>query len=358
MCRVSVVRANELTTKQRLVWSELQEADPAVDSAFFRSEFTDLVSHTRDDIEVAVLDEGGAPVGFFPFCRKAGEIGQPVAGKLSEFEGLVVREGVHWSPEQLIRACGLKAWHFDHLVVTQKPFERHHWERTASPFMDLGKGFDAFVAQHRHRGSGVVTQIQRKARKMAKEVGPLRFEWDTAEPDAFEALRVWKSDQHRRTGVLQVLHVPWVLDMLERLWHARGEGFAGVLSALRAGDHLVAVHLGLRSATALHIWFPAFSLEFGRYSPGMILLLEIAREACSQGIRRIDFGPGSERYKSNLMSGALQVAQGSVDNRPIARAIRRGWHETKKTIRSAPYLRPAATLLELSRRPRQWLAMR
>ena len=55
-----------------------------------------------------------------------------------------------------------------------------------------------------------------------------------------------------RTGALDIFTREWVLETVRRVHQASGECFGGVLSALYAGDDLVAAHLGLRSATVWH----------------------------------------------------------------------------------------------------------
>ena len=168
----------------------------------------------------------------------------------------------------MLRGCGLAAWYFDHLPAAQTPFEKFSWGRSQSPYLDLSGGFDAYIAQRRNAGSSAIAQVRRKARKIAREVGPLRFELHTSDEQVWQALLKWKTAQHRQTGVLQVLKYPWVVALLQRLRRTQSEKFSGLLSALYAGNQLAAVHLGLKGSNALHIWFPAYNSRLGRYSVG------------------------------------------------------------------------------------------
>ena len=90
-----------------------------------------------------------------------------------------------------------------------------------------------------------------------------------------------------------------------------------MMSALYMGDVLAAVLLSMRSYGVLHAWFSAYRPDFAPLSPGLILWLELARLCPELGIRRIDMGKGPEEYKRHLMSGAIDVAEGSVDLRPV-----------------------------------------
>jgi CelD/BcsL family acetyltransferase involved in cellulose biosynthesis len=264
-------------------WAHVQRGDRAFDSPFFSPEFTAAVAAVREDVEVAVLERAGEPVGFFPFQRDARGIGRPVGLRLSDLQGVVVQADCDWRAEELIRCCDLRAWHFDHLLASQTAFGPFQFVEEESPYIDLSGGFDAYADERREAGSAVIHQTQRKARKVAREVAPLRFELNTTDRDVFAALRNWMSIQRRETGTLDVLDLPWALALVERIAVTKASGFQGVMSALYAGDELLAAHLGMASERVLHFWLPAYNRAYGRFSPGSILLLELARAAAATG---------------------------------------------------------------------------
>jgi CelD/BcsL family acetyltransferase involved in cellulose biosynthesis len=338
-------------------WSEIQRANPALDSPYFRPEFTEAVAAVRADVEVAVLERGGAPVGFLPFQRALWNVGFPVGAKISDFHGLVAEQGLEWDAGELIRGCGLATWQFDHLLATQKPFEPHHYQREGSPYLDLSRGFEGWCDERRQAGSRLLTQILRKSRKIEREVGPLRFEWHSGSRAVFERLLAWKSEQLGDTEFVNVLRLPWVVALLDRLRETEGEDFCGVLSALYVGDELVAAHLGMRSREILHWWFPTYYRGLQRYSLGLILLVELARAACERGVRRLDLGKGPERYKYSLESGSIALAEGAVDCRTAIRLSRTAWRRTRERVHASP-LRGAARIPgRMFYHLRQWLAL-
>jgi CelD/BcsL family acetyltransferase involved in cellulose biosynthesis len=55
-----------------------------------------------------------------------------------------------------------------------------------------------------------------------------------------------------------------------------------------------------------------FNKDFARYSPGLVLLLELARAAESVGIREIDLGKGDAQYKTAFATGVVPLLEGSV----------------------------------------------
>jgi CelD/BcsL family acetyltransferase involved in cellulose biosynthesis len=130
----------------------------------------------------------------------------------------------------------------------------------------------------------------------------------------------------------------------------KASGFQGVMSALYAGDELLAAHLGMASERVLHFWLPAYNRAYGRFSPGSILLLELARAAAATGWTRIDLGKGPEHYKSRFRSGAFSVAEGSVDPRPLHRVVRRAWTQGRQRIRSSRLAGPVGIAKRLVRR--------
>jgi CelD/BcsL family acetyltransferase involved in cellulose biosynthesis len=318
----------------------LQRADRSLEPPFFRPEFTAVVAAIREGVEVAVLEEDGTPVGFFPYERR-GRTAKPVGGRLSDFQGIVARPEAVREPEALLRACGLRAWSFDHLLASQEPFRRYHAVTAPSPVLDLSQGYAAWERAHRGGGSETMAQLHRKARKLAREVGPLRFEFHTNERRVLETLLAWKREQYRRTTTTDITAMPWVVALLERILATDADGFGGVLSALWTGDRLAAVHLGMRSDAVLHSWLPSYDRSLHRCSPGLVLLLRIAEAAAARGIRTIHLGKGPEEYKQQLMSGVVLVAEGCVETRPLVAALRRGTFGVRRWLLSSPLRRPA-----------------
>jgi CelD/BcsL family acetyltransferase involved in cellulose biosynthesis len=339
--KIRVVPARQLTPEQLKAWCRIQQTEPTLDSPYFRPEFTQAVAAVRDDVEVAVLEEQGRPAGFFPYQRGKFDTGRPVGGRLSDFKGVVIREGDAPDAEELVRECGLTAWDFDHLLASQQPFVPHHWQTADSPYIDLSNGFEAYQAERRKSGSKKIKQIGKLSRRLEREAGPLRFEPHVSDRSVFKTLLAWKREQYRRNGLTDLFAFDWTVALLERILDEREERFAGMLSVLYAGDEPAAIEFSMRSHDVLHSWFPAYNPEFAAHSPGMIHLLETIRAAPSLGIRRIHLGKGDEPYKSSFISGTVRLAEGSVDRRPLKRLLRKRWHRTCEWLRASPLRKPA-----------------
>ena len=91
-------------------------------------------------------------------------------------------------------------------------------------------------------------------------------------------------------------------------------------------NELIAAHMGMRSHSIWHYWFPAYNPRFSKYSPGLILLLKMAESAASLGLSRIDLGRGDEQYKSRLASGVITVSRGSVHTHSDSSDVHDGTH--------------------------------
>jgi CelD/BcsL family acetyltransferase involved in cellulose biosynthesis len=74
----------------------------------------------------------------------------------------------------------------------------------------------------------------------------------------------------------------------------------------------------------LHHWFTAYDRRLYKYSPGLILFVELAKAAADRGIRRIDVGRGKEEWKASFASLETGVAAGAVDAQPLRSLARAG----------------------------------
>lgn len=348
----------ELPDELKVAWSDLQLRLVPEDSPFLAPGFAAAAAAVRDGVEVAVFSRGGEPAGFLPYQRHARAVAGPVAGKISGLQGLVAHGDLAWDGAALLRACGLRAFRFAHVPASERGFPPFRWGHGEIPSVDLSRGFDDWLANQKRGGSSTVRHALRKARKAGRELGPLRFALHTDEASIFDAVLAWKRRQYRETGVLDIFRYPWVVALLDRLRAVQTDRFAGCLSALWAGERLLAAHLGMRTGTAMCLWFPAYDPGYGSYSPGSILLLELIRAAAGAGVLRLDLGRGPERYKQSFMSHAVPVLEGAVDRRPLTSRLARGWHLTKAWARTSPAGLPLDVPLAWSRRLRQWLTFR
>jgi CelD/BcsL family acetyltransferase involved in cellulose biosynthesis len=310
--RISVVTPGELGASQTEAWREMRAGAEAPANPFMEPEFTLAVGRVRAPARVAVLRQGGEPVGFFPYERGRLGRGRAIGLGVSDCQGAVLRPGLGIDPRELLRACSLAAWEFDNLEAGQKLFEPDAADAFGSPVIDVAAGYAAYEEQLRKRSPKFLRTTLAKERRLGRQAGGLRFVLDERDPGALRTLMSWKSAQYRRTGRRDRFSQRWISTLVRQLHESRAAGCRGTLSVLYAGDRPVAAHFGLRSRTVLSCWFPAYEPEFAKFSPGLILHLRMAEAAAGEGIALLDLGRGAAEYKDALKTGELRVHEGAT----------------------------------------------
>ena len=356
MTNIRLTNPTALTSAHWQRWSNIQRQNPSLASPYYCPEFTQAVAAVRSDVEVAILEEQGEVIGFFPFQRGSLGIGKPVAGKLSDYHGPIIDAGHDLEPLALVRECQLAGWDFDHLPGIYPTFDPFVTLREESPYLDLSQGFDAYCKLRRASGTDIVAKTNQKARKCERDVGALRFEYDCRDDSLMDVLQRWKSAQYQRTGLPDVFSFEWTSQLLKRLREYSGEEFSAPLSVLWAGSRPAAIGLSLRSRGVLHCWFIAYEAEFASYSPGVIFFLRMAEAAGSLGIHMIDLGKGDERYKCSLASAAVPMWEGTVGSRSLSLWLRSGWRQTRDWVHNSSWRNTAEMPGRLIRPLREWMA--
>ena len=337
---VEVRPAAELSSAHLQQWHALRNANPELASPYFHPELTAACGRAYGDVEVAVISESGDAIGFFPFHRRRFGFGRPVGDRLSDYHGIIAESGARFDARKLLRACKLKVLPFDHLLASQSTFQPHAQVETESPIIDLRRGFEAYLAERKQSGSKRITQLQRKARKMDREVGPLRLQMHDADPAVLDAIIRWKSEQCRRTGVYDFFADEAPVRLVRDIASTRVDGFEGLVSVLYAGDTIAAAHKGMRSGEILHWWFPTYEHALSKYSPGGVLLLKLAEQAAAAGVTSLDLGKGEDPYKDSFKTGAVALIEGVVDVPSAPALIRRSRIGAERWLRSSTFMEP------------------
>lgn len=230
---------------------------------------------------------------------------------MSDSQGAVLRPGIRLDPRRLLAACALSSWEFDNLEAGQHLFVPHAAEELASPVVDIGEGFESCTRRLRAAAPGFLLRTPAKERRLARQVGEVRFVYDAHDLDASRALMRWKSAQYRRTGRRHRFAQQWITALVERLASGDEPECRGLLSVLYADGRPVAAHFGPRSPTVLSWWFPAYDRDYGTYSPGLVLHLRML-EAAADGIRPVGLGSGPARYEDSLKTRELPVYEGAA----------------------------------------------
>lgn len=320
--QVRVVRPDELGDDQLQAWRAIQSR-AGLDNPFLGPEFAQAVGRQRDDARVAVMEESGGPVGFFAFERRRLRVGKPIGAGLSDCQGVVAEPGLDWSAGELVRACDLVVWEFSHLMAGQAQFAPHHATVVPSPIVDLSGGFDAFAEAVSRLSRSWIPHTHRGIRRLERDLGPVRLEYDDSDPEAHRAVQLWKSTQYRRTGRPDPVARPWVAALIADLLAVESDTFRCVCSTLYAGDRAVAGQINLHSNRVISSWITAYDPAVARVGPGNVCDLLLFQEAAERGIRYVDLGKGDTHQKARIGTGELQVAEGWVEHSSIVSLTRR-----------------------------------
>ena len=310
--RYHLISASELDAALLNAWRTMQAAHEVFHSPYFCPEFTLAVAEVRPDVRIVVIECDGRPVGFFPHQRSTWGRGRPVGGPLSDYHGVIAAPGADWSVRELMRAARLSVWPFDHLVGDPERFTAYQSASSSSPQIDVREGYVAYVKGRREAGSDYIPKTEGLARKLGREVGELRFTFNDTTEEALAQLLAWKREQYLRAKTTNVFGRPWTGQLLRNIAATQTPEFAGVCSVLWAGGRIVASHMGMRSRTSLHYWFPAYDPELAKFSTGIILLLRMAEVAAEIGLHTVDLGKGDSQYKQRLMTGEAALGEGQV----------------------------------------------
>lgn len=342
--RLRVVDAAAMSPALVEAWARVQESEPELASPFLRPEFTLAVASLRPDVRVGVMELDGSPAGFLPFVRRLGGVGAPVASMVSDCQAMIVGRDVRWTADEVLTGFGLCGMEFNHLLTCQPPWRAFHGRVADSPLIDLRAGYEAYRKERREAGSEQIRKVEGLARKLDREVGPLRFEAASGDPSHLQWLVDRKRAQCDAKGRTDAMSTPLVRALLDRLLTTREPGFAGMLSCLWAGERLVAAHMGMRSRTRWHYWFPCYEESLAKYSPGIILLLRMAEVAPSLGLDSIDMGKGDAPYKQRLMNASSPVCDATAwADSPMASMAR--WIVAgRRSFRRSPFMGAARTL--------------
>lgn len=321
--KVNVIRPQDLSAEEIDLWQGFQDHNPAYRSPYFSPQFTLAVGSVRQDARVAICEDNSRVQAFFPFHQREFGIGKPIGGRLSDYHGIIARQGFEYDVRDLVLRCGLKVFDFSHLLSCQRPFLPYAQRTIESRYLDLSGGFDTYLENRRKAGTSQIQSVLRRLRKLEREVAPLRFVPRDMNEKAFDLLLRWKINQYKRTRAPVIFEWSWPVELLRKLLSYQDEYFGGRLSTLYLNDQPIAVHLGLVSKLSWHYWFPAFDHDIGRYSPGLILLLKLAEFAAGSGIGELDLGYGNEPYKRAFASHKRELIAGSIALPGVVRSARR-----------------------------------
>lgn len=336
---VQVVRPHSLCGPLLEDWERIRKSKPVFASPYFDVEFTKAVGRVRDDVRIAIAENDGDIVGILPFQEHKRGHAVPVGGLLNDWHGVMGDQ----SPailEKILKASKLKSFKFHAIDNSNDGLKKFYFREFNSHYLDLSNGWEEY-RKWAFKNSSTIKRQGQKTRGLGREVGEVRFEFESEDPLLLERLIELKRARYQNADTFDILGVPWASDVLREIHRIREPNFRGVLSALWAGDELIGCHFGMLTKGILHYWFPVYDPQYHRYSPGTEMLMQSAKSACDSGIRKLDLGYGDDAYKFKFCNAHEPVAFGLVNFNSFSRIVAKQRYTFRNQLKQIP-MKPLA----------------
>ena len=303
------------------LWQTRGRANPFNHPAWIRAWIRHLGGRVRPLIIAWFQGDtltGLAPFGTAPFgpWRRLVLLGSPMA----DYPDLLVDEDHFKSIPLLVQHLLLQNWncldfvdvseHSPVLSALLEAFQKCGYSPTIKqasicPGVEITTDWEEYWTQKK---SKTRYTINKKAKRLAQEQGPLEMETVGTGPEIKESLaevsRVhaarW-ARQHTRTVFSDKRGRAFFSEALTGL---AKEGIVR-LHLLRAGSTLTAFCLSFVGDGVHYYYIPGFDQTFAKDSPGHLLLREIIQESHDQGLRLFDFMKGM--MKSTRIDGPIPI---------------------------------------------------
>ncbi len=297
-----VVPALDLRPGELGCWRQLCAGTPHLCNPFLSPEFTQAIAFCHERVYVAVIGREGEPAGFLPFqfptpWARLLRAAVPAGDELSGDFGLVANPTLKVNPRELLRLSGLSYLGFGSTLDAAQTTYGLAGETAETRHMMRLTGDMPYWDGLLSRDRKLAAEVDRHGRRLEVETGPVRFCLHDSSPQALANLIEHKRRQYARSGGTDIFTDPRNLRLFDRLAALQSATCSAVLSTLHAGRVWIASHFGLRCGNLLCYYMPVYNTEFGRYSPGHLLLKALAAAGPSAGIEYVDFGAGQNRYK-------------------------------------------------------------
>ena len=126
-----------------------------------------------------------------------------------------------------------------------------------------------------------------------------------------------KEKQYRKTGAVNIFSDPSIKHFFANLDQidTKKSQVNVSTSALAMGKKLIAAHMGMSFGGVFYYYMPVADTEnFGRFSPGSILLEELGSQSLSASCHIFDFTVGQEEYKKRWCNDGVSLSESLYAN--------------------------------------------
>ncbi len=319
---VTIVTPNAVPLNIRARWRNTLASCKALSSPFLTPEFASFMGQVRDDTKVIIARDTDGLVAVLALHIDVHGKARPVGAPVSDHQALIAEPGFDASLADILETAKVSFITFSALNDPDEMIKLDQSTPTFSHIIEMDGGADDYFAAQRVAHAKHFKKMRQRARNIERDFGKATFVFDSKDLADFECLLGWKHDQYARTGKCDVLDVPWIDALLRQTWQASGPVRA-VLSMMKIDGRPAAAELGLVGQGTYHSWIAAYDPEFGKYSPGLMVMHEVIAAVPTLGAVRVDLGAGHDHYKKYYANSQIPLARGLVLGRgPAARQYR------------------------------------
>lgn len=343
--QTEVIKFSELHELAIQAWKRWSQQS-SFHSPYFHPSFTECVNAVRSDVHVLVGRSLGEIVALFPFQYGRRNLIEPAGGAVNDYQAVLSDAERPVSIVSLLRAADVGRLQFHSWLNPSADLGPHVYGEVEASIADFSQGQASFLNELKSQSSTIARHPQ-KTRKLMREIGPLRLDLNCQDPSVLDWVIAKKREKYANSGVVDFFGVPWTRNLMKKIFNTQTVEFGGLLSALYAGDHLVAAHFGMRRGSTLHYWYPVYDRSYRVYSPGTQLFLEIVNRAQELEIQKIDFGYGEDPYKTKLTNRRFKVARGCIDFNRLRSSYKKQVDHLVSKVKSSPAKQPLKRIVRM-----------
>lgn len=294
-------RYDDLTALDLERWRELCAGHPDYQSPLLGPEFTYVLACVRSDVRIALYEQDETLKAVLAIHLRPDGLARPLGAPFSDYSGPVTSPDFSLSLDEMLSAAGIAAYEANNFVDpwqrnVPEEFRDHTNVDTELPSHVIrpdGLSPEAYIEQRRAAHPKRFKNFRRLASQIERDAGKLRLEWGPVDGDRLKQLLAYKSEQFRRSGLIDLTVAPESKRILEAVACSAYSFWV----TLWIGDTLVSGHFGIKAGTGFHPWISSFNPAYGAYSPGILLIMKVLEAMPEMGLETYDLSNGHDHYK-------------------------------------------------------------
>ena len=310
-------RYDDLTAVDLDRWRQLCAAHADYQTPLLGPEFAYVLACVRDDVRIALFEQGETLKSVLAMHLRPDGFARPLGAPFCDYTGPVTAAGFPLTLDEMLSAAGIAAYETDTLV------DPWHWHRPADQKTDTalsshvirpeGLSPEAYLEDRREKYPKRFKNFRRLATQLARDAGEPRLEWGPVDEAGYNQLLGFKSEQFRRSGLIDLTSAP----ESRRILRAVAGSAYGFWITLWVGDTLVSGHFGIRAGSGFHPWISAYNPAYRAYSPGNLLLMSAIGKMSEMGLETYDLAFGHDHYKKYFANTSRPTIQAFARGRGL-----------------------------------------